>query len=206
MKPLRRGEKFIIKDLNLAAERTERVNRNEVIGKNVSDVFPGVREFGLLAVFKRVFETGIPEHFPISFYKDSRTSGWKENYIYKLPSGEVVAVYEDITQRKNLELEKERYSHFLQTLQNSVPVPIYFKDTDGKFLGCNSSYEKFVGVEKADLIGRTFFEVYPQESAQIDQEKDLELFLNPGIQTYESQFVSQSGTRHDIVFHKSTFP
>jgi PAS domain S-box-containing protein/putative nucleotidyltransferase with HDIG domain len=202
---LEQGEKFIIKDINLAAECTEKVNRYEVIGRNVLEIFPGVEEFGLLAVFKRVYETGTPEHFPLSFYKDNRISGWKENYIYKLPSGEIVAVYEDITERKNLELEKAQSSQFLQTVQDSIPIPIYIKDTDGKFLGCNSSYEKFIGVEKPHLIGKNYFEVVPQKSAHVDQQKDLELFSNPGIQTFESQFISPSGIRHDIVFHKSTF-
>ena len=36
-------------------------------------------------------------------YRDARTIGWRENYVYKLPSGEIVAVYEDVTERKQAE-------------------------------------------------------------------------------------------------------
>lgn len=97
------GADFIIKDFNKAAEKIEKISRADVIGRNVSDAFPGVKDFGLYEVFKRVWETGKPEHFPIGMYQDQRISGWRENYVYKLPSGEVVAVYDDVTERKQAE-------------------------------------------------------------------------------------------------------
>jgi len=73
-------------------------------------VFPGVREFGLLAVLRRVWETGNPEHFPIRLYQDERIKGWRENYVYRLPSGDVVAVYDDVTERMQAE-EALRRAH-----------------------------------------------------------------------------------------------
>lgn len=97
------GMDFEILDFNRAAEQAENVVREEVIGKRVTQVFPGVGLFGILEVFQRVWATGNPEYFPLSEYIDGRISGWRENYIYKLPSGEVVALYEDVTERKKAE-------------------------------------------------------------------------------------------------------
>ena len=71
----------------------------------VTDAFPGVEEFGLLAVLRRVARTGVPEEFPTAFYQDQRLASWRENHIYRLPSGEVVAVYEDVTERVLAERE-----------------------------------------------------------------------------------------------------
>jgi PAS domain S-box-containing protein len=99
------GEDFIIRDFNRAGERITRVARDEVLGRSVLEVFPGVRDFGLLAVFRRVCETGHPEHHESALYKDERISFFAENYVYKLPSGEIVAVYDDITVRKKAEEE-----------------------------------------------------------------------------------------------------
>jgi PAS domain-containing protein len=87
-------------EFNRAAERIEKIPREDVIGKNVCDVFPGVKEFGLLEVMKRVWKTGKPEHHPIAFYEDDRISGWRENFAYRLPSGDVAIVYSDETERK----------------------------------------------------------------------------------------------------------
>lgn len=95
------GEDFVLKDFNPAAEKVEQVKREDILGKRVTEVFPGIKDFGLLDVFKRVYKTGRPEHFPLAHYKDNRISGWKDNFVYKLPSGEIVAVYEDLTNISN---------------------------------------------------------------------------------------------------------
>ena len=98
------GEDFVFVDFNSAAEEIEHINKDELIGKSVIEVFPGVKEFGLFEVFQRVYKTGTPEHLPISIYKDERIAGWRENYIYRLPSGQIVAVYDDVSARKRNEL------------------------------------------------------------------------------------------------------
>jgi len=94
---------FVFVDFNRAAERTEKIRKDQVIGRSLLEVFPGAKEFGFLAVLQRVWQTGRPEHHPISLYKDNRLTGWRENYLYKLPSGEVVAIFEDVTARKQAE-------------------------------------------------------------------------------------------------------
>ncbi len=97
------GDDFIFTDINPAAEKIDKVSRNQLVGKSVLETFPGIRKFGLFEVFQRVWKTGISENFPISFYKDNRITGWRENHVFKLSSGEIVAVYDDITQRKQAE-------------------------------------------------------------------------------------------------------
>ena len=98
------GEDFVFVDFNTAAEEIEHLKKDELIGKSVAEVFPGVKEFGLFEVFQRVYKTGTPEHHPISIYKDERVAGWRENYVYRLPSGQIVAVYDDVSARKRNEL------------------------------------------------------------------------------------------------------
>jgi len=97
------GADFVILDFNHGAEIIEKIPKQDVIGKRVSDVFPGVFEFGIMDVFRRVWQTGTSEHHPLSLYKDERIASWRENYVYRLPSGEIVAVYDDITERKRAE-------------------------------------------------------------------------------------------------------
>ncbi|HUW17998.1 MAG TPA: hypothetical protein VMW16_01700 [Sedimentisphaerales bacterium] len=98
------GEDFVFKDFNAAAEQIEKIEKEKVIGKSVLEVFPGVKDFGLFEVFQRVWKTGVPEHHPVSTYKDQRIAGWRENYVFKLPSGEIIAVYDDVTEHKHSEL------------------------------------------------------------------------------------------------------
>ena len=94
---------FVFVDFNRAAEHIEKIRKEQVVGRSLLEVFPGAREFGIFSVLQRVWQTGKPEHHPVSLYTDNRLTGWRENYIYKLPSGEVVAIYEDVTARKQAE-------------------------------------------------------------------------------------------------------
>lgn len=106
------GNDFFISAFNNAAERIDKVKRKDLIGKNVVDAFPGVTEFGLLEVLRRVWKSGEAEHYPITFYRNGRVAGWRENYVYKLPNGEVVAIYDDVTKAKQLEEQMYNLAHY----------------------------------------------------------------------------------------------
>ncbi len=112
--PIDNGEDFIFKDINQAVERLEGVKRREVLGRKVTDIFPGVIEFGLLDVFRKVMQTGQSASHPIRLYDDGKLQGWRENSVYKLPSGELVAVYDDRTAEKEAEIQKTDMEKQLQ--------------------------------------------------------------------------------------------
>lgn len=104
------GQDFIFSDFNMMAEKVDRIDRKQVIGRRVSEVFPAVNELGFLNVFRRVWKTGKTEFMNDTNYHDGRIEGWRENIIYRLTTGEIVAIYNDITDRKITE----------QNLQNSL--------------------------------------------------------------------------------------
>ena len=97
------GEDFVFKEHNRAGERVTGMPREQVIGKPVRQAFPGIEEMGLFDVFQRVWRSGEPEHYPVNQYQDDDLTFWVENYVFKLPGGEIVAVFEDITERKQAE-------------------------------------------------------------------------------------------------------
>lgn len=134
------GTDFIFVGFNTAAERIEKIKREDVLGKSVLKVFPGVREFGIFDVFQRVYRTGVPEYFPIGLYRDKRIEGWRENHIYKLPSGEIVAIYDDITDRKKSEELIESLSRF----PAEDPNPVLRLSDEGIILYANQASEKLL--------------------------------------------------------------
>ncbi len=108
------GKDFIFRNFNSAAEKLERIKRDEIIGKSAAIVFPNLVEYKLLESFKKVWKSGEPTNTPIIVYdNDDKILSWTENFIYKLPSDEIVVIYDDITERKKAEYDliktKERY-------------------------------------------------------------------------------------------------
>ncbi|MFX1591249.1 MAG: ATP-binding protein [Promethearchaeota archaeon] len=98
------GENFIVREMNKAGLAICKVSRETLIGKNLSDVFPSIDEFGFVDALRRVWKTGKAVSSPKAFYKDERFYGWTEVYIYRLPSEKVVAIFE--SQTKLIEAEK----------------------------------------------------------------------------------------------------
>ena len=122
------GNDFIFKDLNKAGERLDGNQKESLIGKSIYEVRSSIKEFGLLDVFRRVFKTGVSEHFPAKEYKDDRLQKWYENFVYRLPSEEIVAVFDDITDRMQVE-ETLRESY---TIINRSPAVVFlWKNAEG---------------------------------------------------------------------------
>ena len=97
------GEDFVFKAFNPAAEGITHISRNEALGNRLLDLFPHMDKSGLLGTLQRVWKTGREEHIPPFYYKDEKREGWRENRIYKLPTGEVVALFDDVSERKQAE-------------------------------------------------------------------------------------------------------
>ena len=95
---------FIFVEFNKQAELTDKLSKDKVIGKKLTDVFPGVKSMGLFDVFMRVSKTGKEELFNLGHYGDNRISGWRKNKVSRLDNGLIFVVYEDLDD-KNIEVE-----------------------------------------------------------------------------------------------------
>ncbi|MBN1198096.1 MAG: PAS domain S-box protein [Bacteroidales bacterium] len=188
------GNDFEFLDFNRAGEKTEKITKEEVIGKRVSDVFPGVRDFGLLDVFQRVWKTGTPEHHPISQYKDGRIAGWRENYVYKLPSGEIVALYDDVTERKQAEetlLESEE--RFRNLFENST-VGKSLTKLDGS-INVNKAFCNITGYSREELTTISWMEITHPDDVQVSNDIIKELISGKiNVRRFEKRYIHKKGS------------
>ncbi|MBA4387083.1 MAG: hypothetical protein C0404_03820 [Verrucomicrobia bacterium] len=131
--PVNDGADFVLRGFNAAAERIEHISREAVLGRSVCEMFPGVKALGLFEVFQRVYKTGRPEHHPAGLYSDGRVSGWRENHVHKLSSGEVVAIYDDVTERKLADDRIAGLNRLYSVLSEVSQSAIHAKNRDELF-------------------------------------------------------------------------
>ena len=141
------GKDFIFEDINRAGEGIEKVKKRNIIGKSLLEKFPGVKACGLFTVFKDVWKTGKAHHVPAYYYKDKRINGWRENYVYKLPSKELVSVYDDITARMKSEEEMRKYKYLVDNTGEAIAIV----DNNGILVYSNKAYDKFFGAKELKL-------------------------------------------------------
>ncbi|MDQ7818171.1 MAG: PAS domain S-box protein [Melioribacteraceae bacterium] len=195
------GEDFIFKDFNQASENSLHIKKEDVVGKSIFTVFPGMKEFGLLEVLKRVWKTGIPKLYPVKNYKYNRIQGWFENYVYKLPSGEIVAIYDDVTEQKQAEeallQERERY-HVL--FENSADGILLMTEL---FEDCNNAALQLFDCEKEDLVGHHPAEFSPEfqpdgSNSTIKANEKIKLALSVAPQNFYWQHKKKNGELIDV--------
>ncbi|MDD5712733.1 MAG: PAS domain S-box protein, partial [Smithellaceae bacterium] len=114
------GEDFVFKDLNKGAQMIEQLRKDEVLGKSLAEIFPAAADVGLLDLLRRVWESGVAEPMPPRYYKDDLRRGWREYFAYKLETGELVLIFDDVSERMEILAElNESQERFLGIVENS---------------------------------------------------------------------------------------
>ena len=94
---------------------------------------------------------------------------------------------------------------FLQTLLDAIPNPIFYKDSNRLFLGCNSAFESFLGRRREEIIGNSVYEIARKDLADIYHETDIQLLHGGGKSEYEVDIDHADGSKRDVVVNKSTY-
>lgn len=137
-----------------------------------------------------------------------RVIEWYDRTL-KDKSGNIIglmAIGQDITESKKAAEAIRENQDFLNSLINTIPVPIFYKDREGKYLGFNKAFEVFFGETRERLIGKSVFDINPPELAEVYHAKDKKLLEGEEkLQRYESQIKNMKGELRQVIFNKAVF-
>jgi diguanylate cyclase (GGDEF)-like protein/PAS domain S-box-containing protein len=116
-------------------------------------------------------------------------NGQVETKIMELPDGRIISItnqstpghgwvstHEDITERRHAEQERDRNQEFLDLVVENVPAPILVKwVSNRRYVLVNRAAEEFFGVSRDKIIGKTSYEVFPKEEADLIVARDEKL-------------------------------
>ena len=114
-------------------------------------------------------------------------------------------IQKEVAAKESLKSAESNQLQFLQILIDAIPAPVFYKDAQGIYTGCNHEFEAFLGKSREQIVGKNVYELSPSDLAQVYHEKDLELMRDRGKQCYESSVVYEDGTTHDVIFNKATY-
>ncbi len=111
----------------------------------------------------------------------------------------------DNTERKQAETELKRNINFTSALLNAVPTPVFYKDKEGRYLGCNHSFSELMGKTSEEILGKLPNEVWETPQADLYRQKDLELMQANERQFYEAVITDKDGIIRPVIFVKDLF-
>jgi PAS domain S-box-containing protein len=160
------GKDFVLKDMNHAGEMIDAIRKEDFIGKRIADILPPTKEAYLFNAFKKVWQTGEPESLPARPYKGARVDGWREHYLYKLPSGELVVVYSDVTEQREAQKALSASERRFRTLIESALAGISIVQ-ENEVVYQNKEQERLLGpLPRSPILG-DYKNIHPDDVAKV---------------------------------------
>ncbi len=189
------GEDFVGLDCNRSVEIIDRLTTADFAGKSIRELFPGIEAFGLFSVIRKVWRTGVPSHFPAAFYRDDRIEGWRDYFIYRLPSNEIVTVYSDETDRIAAEKALREGEEKLAGIVNAVNDHMVMLDEELNIIWANNKAREVFG---GNLENRKCHEIFAGFDRPCDGCSARRCFEEGGMKEREINLAREDGASLDF--------
>jgi PAS domain S-box-containing protein len=100
-----------------------------------------------------------------------------------------VVTFMDISERKKTEKILAQRTALLVNLLDSIPDIVFFKDIAGSYLGCNPNFAEFVGKPRGEIIGRTDYDLFSREVADLFRINDA-IMMREGIPRHNEEWIT----------------
>jgi two-component system cell cycle sensor histidine kinase/response regulator CckA len=160
--------------VNHAYERQTGRKAEVVEGKMAKEVAPNLEQ-EWVSLIGKVVKSGKSVRYE---NYNARTSRWYDAHYFPWAKGQVGILFRDINERKKAEQILIKKQKELNTILDSSPTIIFYKDKDGKFIEANRAFAEALNVTRESLLGKTVFDLYSEEIAQAMTNDDLEVMAS----------------------------
>jgi PAS domain S-box-containing protein len=202
------GEQGQILEANLTAANMLRVERSHLVRQPLTRFILREDQDIYYRHRKQLFETGLPQVCELRMLSANAAPFWIQMDATVVQDADGASlcrtVVSAMSERKRVEEKVREQVDFLETLFDTIPNPIFHKDANGRYTGCNRAFLEFTGKPMDEILGKTAYDMGSKYIADKYAEKDQELFEHPGKQRYEWQVQNALGDVRQVIFDKAT--
>ncbi len=159
---------FTIQNLNRSGVRMFNAPLLDILGKPLTSLNRGAADPQLQPLITSVWASGIPQHVSLELSLGQVGNQWIEGYIYKLPTGQVVGIYDDISEQRETQRQiihaKEQWEKTFDAMSDCVTI----LDADLKIVRANKASQELFGRPYSQLIGSYCFTLFAGENSYCD--------------------------------------
>lgn len=137
---------------------------------------------------------------------ENGSTKWLQNKIKPIvKKDKIIKLFgtnQDITERKLKETEISNKTRFIEILVRAIPIPVFIKDIQGKYVSCNNAFSDFFGLGEADIIGKTFGEIVTKGKADETKKNETILLESLKKQKYEIDLIDKNGSNRNVIVFK----
>ncbi len=109
--------------------------------------------------------------------------------------GRFVALMQDVTKQRAFERNLAQQRAFLRSLVDSIPDPVFYKDTELRYVGCNPAFATLLGIAEGEILGQTDERLLPEEVAADCRRTDEAVLRELRPSRHETWIESGTGRR-----------
>jgi PAS domain S-box-containing protein len=111
----------------------------------------------------------------------------------------------ELRERRRAEDELSRARNQLDSIINSIADPVFVKDRDHRWMLLNDAYCRFMGHRRDELIGKSDYDFFPPDEADVFWQKDELVFETGQENVNEENFTDASNNSHIIATKKALY-
>lgn len=124
---------------------------------------------------------------------------FRERKIYKeLFNTKESLEYE--VQKRTQELKEN--SKLLRTILETIPIPVFYKDLDGRYLTCNRAFSKLAGIPKEEIIGKVSEQIFSKELTKQFNLSDKKALKRKNTYHFDGSFQNDKSKIHYVTIYK----
>ncbi len=188
---------------NQTARKYFRFSLNESV--NIKAIAFYANPDSLMRIIAQIRARGYAENFEIEVKLKDNERRWTIMSAYSIDhfgSPSLIIGLTDINERKQAEEQLQANLQFLEYLVDAIPVPFFYKDSESRYLGCNSAFSQFAGCPPQEIIGKTPYDIWPAEAIT---ERDRQLLLWKGKKSFETTLVHSDGSHRQVICDETTY-